>query len=58
MADAMADLCLDLIKASLKPGYLYCVDEERNLYCVEAKMPKPGETIVLPPLHMPKEENK
>ena len=49
------EFCLYIIKAALKPGYLYCVDKEKNLYCVEAEMPKPGERMILPPLYMPKE---
>lgn len=49
-------LVVEIMKASMKPGYLYGVSEDGNLYCIEAKMPNPGETIVMPPFYMPKEE--
>lgn len=51
-------LAIEVMKASMKPGYLYGVSEDGDLYCIEAKMPKPGETIVMPPFHMPKEETE
>lgn len=51
----MEDFILYIIKKALKPGYLYGVGEDGELYCIEAKMPKPGETVVMPPFHMPKE---
>ena len=53
-----AKFVVEVMKASMKPGYLYCVSEDGDLYCIEAKMPKPGETIVMPPFHMPKEETE
>jgi hypothetical protein len=46
---------MEVMKAVMKQGYLYGVGEDGELYCIEAKMPKPGETIVMPPFHMPKE---
>ena len=46
---------IEVMKAVMKQGYLYGVGEDGELYCIEAKMPKPGETIVMPPFHMPKE---
>ena len=51
-------VALEIIKTSLKPGYLYGVNEEGELYCIEAKMPKPGETMVMPPFYMPREEEQ
>ena len=54
----MDDFILYVIKKALKPGYLYGVGEDGELYCIEAKMPKPGETVVMPPFHMPKEESR
>ena len=50
---------IELLKAILKPGYLYAVSEDKErLYCIPADLPKPGETIVMPPFHMPKEEEE
>lgn len=45
-----------VMKAAMKPGYLYGIGEDGELYCVPAQMPKPGETIIMPPMTMPKEE--
>lgn len=50
-----AKLAIEVMKAAMKPGYLYGVSEDGNLYCIEAKMPKPGDTMIMPPFHMPKE---
>jgi hypothetical protein len=49
---------IEVMKASMKPGYLYGVSEDGELYCIEAKMPKPGETLIMPPFHMQKEETE
>lgn len=46
-------LGVELLKLLLKPGYLYGVTEGGELYCIEAEIPAPGQTVVLPPLHMP-----
>ena len=48
---------IDFMKASMKPGFLYGVSEDGELYAVEVEMPKPGETIILP-LRMPKKEQE
>ena len=53
----LGKLTIELMKAVLKPGYLYGVGEDGELYCIEAKMPKPGETMIMPPFYMPKEEH-
>lgn len=51
---AMSDyLVLSILKAVLKPGLLYGIGADGEVYCVEASVPRPGETIRLPPLHMP-----
>ncbi len=47
---------IEVMKSAMKPGYLYGVNDKGDLYCIEAKMPKPGETMIMPPFHMPKEE--
>ena len=49
---------IEVMKASMKPGYLYGVSEDGELYCIKAKMPKPGETLIMPPVYMPKEETE
>ena len=49
------DIILDIIKKSLKPGYLYGLSENGELYVLEAKLPAPGETAVLR-MRMPKEQ--
>ena len=49
------ELAIMLLKSMLKPGYLYGKAEDGEIYCIEAKMPKPGETMIMPPFHMPKE---
>ena len=49
----MSEFILEILKATLKPGYLYGVGADGEVYCIEATVPKPGETILLPPLHMP-----
>lgn len=46
---------IEVMKASIKPGFLYGIGDDGNLYCIEAKMPKPGETMIMPPFHMPEE---
>jgi hypothetical protein len=46
-------LSVELLKLLLKPGYLYGVTESGELYCIEAEIPAPGQTVFLPPLHMP-----
>lgn len=51
-----AEFIIETTKFAMKPGYLYGVSEDGELYCVEATMPKPGETIMLPPLQMPPKE--
>lgn len=51
-------LAIEIMKTSMKPGYLYGVSDDGNLYCIEAKMPKPGETLIMPPFYMPKEETE
>lgn len=49
-------LGVELLKLLLKPGYLYGVTDGGELYCIEAEIPAPGQTVVLPPLHMPEKE--
>lgn len=49
-------LGVELLKLLLTPGYLYGVTESGELYCIEAEIPAPGQTVVLPPLHMPEKE--
>ena len=46
-------LGVELLKLLLKPGYLYGISRDGNIYCIEAEIPAPGQTVVLPPLHMP-----
>lgn len=46
-------LGVELLKLLLKPGYLYGISRNGELYCIEAEIPAPGQTVVLPPLHMP-----
>ena len=53
-----AKIAIEVMKASMKPGYLYGVSEDGELYCIEAKMPKPGETLIMPPFYMPKEKTE
>lgn len=48
---------IEAMKVAMRPGYLYGIGEDGELYCVEAKLPKPGETIIMPPMTMPKEED-
>lgn len=55
MTDNWNKFVIELIKSAMKPGYLYGIGEDGNLYCIEAKLPKPGETMIMPPFHMPKE---
>lgn len=47
-------IAIEVMKASMKPGYLYGVNEDGELFAVEAEMPKPGETAVVR-FYMPKE---
>jgi hypothetical protein len=46
-------LGVELLKLLLKPGYLYGIARNGELYCIEAEIPAPGQTVVLPPMHMP-----
>lgn len=46
---------LEIVKLVLKPGYLYGIGEDGELYRAEAKLPKAGETVVFPPMKMPKD---
>ena len=41
---------LELLKAVLKPGYLYGVGKDGELYCVGAEIPEPGKTIQYDPM--------
>ena len=54
----MGNVIFEIIKQSIKPGYLYGLGEDGEIYRVEAPMPKPGETIVMPPMHMPREDEE
>lgn len=49
----LSDFVLSILKIVLKPGLLYGIGADGEVYYVEATVPKPGETISLPPLHMP-----
>lgn len=55
MAKDLADILLEIVKRAMKKGYLYGLGDDGHIYKVKADMPKAGETIVLPPMHMPKE---
>ena len=44
------------MKMLMKPGYLYGIGQDGELYAAKVEMPNPGKTIVLPPMHMPSEE--
>ena len=46
-------LSVELLKLLLKPGYLYGIGKDGELYCIEAEIPEPGQTVIMPPLHMP-----
>ena len=49
-------IAIEVMKSSMKPGYLYGVSEDGELYAIEAAMPKPGETTVMR-FYMPDTEN-
>jgi len=49
-------IAIEVMKSIMKPGYLYGVSEDGELYAVEAEMPKPGETAVVR-FYMPETEN-
>lgn len=44
MKEKLAKLTIELMKASMKPGYLYGV-KDGELYCVEANIPERGKTV-------------
>lgn len=46
------DVWMEFVKAVLKPGYLYGVGEDNELYCIEVPIPKPGESVTMT-LQMP-----
>ena len=51
------DFYIAVMKYCMKPGFLYGLSNDGEIYCVEATMPKPGERVILPPLYMPPEED-
>ena len=36
---------LEIMKATMKPGYLYGIGEDGEIYCIEAPTPKKGMTL-------------
>lgn len=56
MTKAEYELGMQVVKLLLKPGYIYAIGRDGELYAAEAKLPEPGETVALPPLYMPKEQ--
>ena len=47
------DIAIEVLKAVLKPGYLYGKGKDGNIYCVEAELPEPGQVLRMPPARMP-----
>ena len=51
------ELGIAAMKLLMKPGYLYGIGRDGELYVAEVEMPAPGETLVIPPMHMPSAED-
>lgn len=49
----MAELEVEILKQLLEPGYLYGIGHDGDVYRIEATIPRPGETVYMPPFHMP-----
>ena len=52
----MTDITIEFLKRALKPGFLYGIGNDGELYCVEVQMPDKGKTIVIPPMYMPEDD--
>ena len=50
------ELGIAIMKIFMKPGYLYGIGKDGELYSAKVEMPDPGQTLVMPPMHMPSEE--
>lgn len=44
---AFGKFVVDFLKATLKPGYLYGIGPDGELYCVEAEIPEPGKAVTI-----------
>ena len=45
--ETMENIAIEFLKSMLKPGYLYGIGPDGELYCVEAKIPKPGYAVTI-----------
>lgn len=48
---------IEVMKAAMKPGYLYGLGKDGELYCIEAQIPEPGGTLIMPPMIVPEQED-
>ena len=55
MATGIGEVILEIVTQAMEVGYLYGKSEDGHIYKVKAPMPKPGETIFMPLMHMPKD---
>ena len=49
-------LAVEIVKSFLVPGYLYGV-KDGELYCIEAEIPEPGQTLHMN-MRMPQEDEQ
>lgn len=52
--ESLAKFALEIMKSVLKPGYLYGIGPDGEVYCVEAEIPEPGKAVTIRAA-MPKE---
>ena len=45
--ETMENNAIEFLKSMLKPGYLYGIGPDGELYCVEAEIPKPGYVVTI-----------
>ena len=45
--ETMANIAIEFLKSMLKPGYLYGIGPDGELYCVEDKIPKTGYAVTI-----------